>query len=1010
MIRNLFLALILPVILLLSSCEFWQVPVRDYLETWTQEVYIAKFEVDGVESYTNKDGNLCIPSGSDAKLKLFLVNPRHYDYSSSEYSDKITSINTAIGNSNISLTADPDDTTVFHLEYKNGYLVDHDGKDGDVSEIGMTLALQHPLNGTAKEFKYNLKCNSRPPAITDGAVMTNNSTYYLCFNLPIPEIHSDLKKIIINDGNSTHTISCHVSGGAIVLDDTGNLSMSAPTGILSSVAGGADFTPGTNHLYYSSGIVPQDGVEQVFTITLEDEAGLTSSTVISTASKQILSPVVMDAVSNSTISAATSSTNPYQLLLNASSEYNAKLSISTPTQLSTGESVEGVSVKYTLKQNGSSDELEELTLSSDGLIVIQDTGTYELKVWAEKTGYLSSSTVTYNLRVRPLRVTFNPNGGTITTTTQDISKNTATNLTDSTTLNLRRKGYSFQGWAASSGGTKAHDDSDSVTLQSDITLYALWQANTYQVSFCSDGEIGMVINSVTYDSLYYYNDGWPTTDPEKEGYRFDGWFTSATGGTKITDQTSCTTASDHMFYAHWTARTYTVTLKYNYTNYGTYRTISVPYDAKYSDYLPSNPGRTGYSFTEWWTSSNDTGSKIETGTTCTTASNHTLYAHWTVRTYTVTLKYNYTYYGTYRTISVPYDAKYSDYLPQNPSRTGYSLAEWWTSADNTGTKIQTSTTCTTDSDHILYAHWNLNYHSVTCDSTNCSVSITSDVRQGDTYGYGSTVTVVITPTGDYGVYSITVPDGLNATDPVESGTNGKTKTITFTMPDENVTVTRVIKKAINVNITPYNCTYDGQSEFVKKYAKNKTVRLWFNATSTCYDNEGEYKEVSLDGNGEYHGYICYADDDPGIGIYGSNKLCVMSKTSFSDPSSDCRLFGFQSLTTSSTTVNISLAVILFQPGPKSTPENTTELEFYEHGSSLYASTNWETLGFKFYWVNNKKDESNHWIPYRTAGPTTSNSYTWSTSQFFSGENIISAYISVAGIKADSNSGYTINYP
>ena len=136
----------------------------------------------------------------------------------------------------------------------------------------------------------------------------------------------------------------------------------------------------------------------------------------------------------------------------------------------------------------------------------------------------------------------------------------------------------------------------------------------------------------------------------------------------------------------------------------------------------------------------------------------------------------------------------------------------------------------------------------------------------------------------------------------------------------------------------------------------------------------------------------------------------MSKTSFSDPSSDCRLFGFQSLTTSSTPVNISLAVILFQPGPKSTPENTTELEFYEHGSSLYASTNWETLGFKFYWVNNKKDESNHWIPYRTAGPTTSNSYTWSTSQFFSGENIISAYISVAGIKADSNSGYTINYP
>ena len=210
-VNSLYLAaLTLFVALVISSCEFWQQPVRGYFEEWTSEVSIVKFEVDGVESYYDKYGNLCVPSGRDVSLKLFLINPYHYDYNIAPYNDFLPHIETA------DITSDPDDTTIFHLTYNNTYLKGRDGSSDDNGEIGTTINYMHPKNETQKSFTYSLKCNSKPPAITDGAVMVNDDStnYYLCFNLPLTNIHSDLKKISINDGNRSHTINCHVSGGS----------------------------------------------------------------------------------------------------------------------------------------------------------------------------------------------------------------------------------------------------------------------------------------------------------------------------------------------------------------------------------------------------------------------------------------------------------------------------------------------------------------------------------------------------------------------------------------------------------------------------------------------------------------------------------------------------------------------------------------------------------------------------------------------------------------------------
>ena len=39
--------------------------------------------------------------------------------------------------------------------------------------------------------------------------------------------------------------------------------------------------------------------------------------------------------------------------------------------------------------------------------------------------------------------------------------------------------------------------------------------------------------------------------PVRNGYIFDGWYTSSNGGTKITSSTNITLAANQTLYAHW---------------------------------------------------------------------------------------------------------------------------------------------------------------------------------------------------------------------------------------------------------------------------------------------------------------------------------------------------------------------------------------------------------------------------------------------------------------------------
>jgi uncharacterized protein (TIGR02145 family)/uncharacterized repeat protein (TIGR02543 family) len=149
-------------------------------------------------------------------------------------------------------------------------------------------------------------------------------------------------------------------------------------------------------------------------------------------------------------------------------------------------------------------------------------------------------------------VTFNANGGTVSpafrTTTGD---GTLTSLPTPA-----REGFRFIGWYTTASSSSGVEVTAGTVFEANATVFARWTP-VYTVTFNPNG------GSVSPTSAVIDLDGmaasWPT--PTRAGYKFDGWFTTASGGTEV--------AADNVFtantavYAHWTLMTYTITFNPN---------------------------------------------------------------------------------------------------------------------------------------------------------------------------------------------------------------------------------------------------------------------------------------------------------------------------------------------------------------------------------------------------------------------------------------------------------------
>ena len=209
-------------------------------------------------------------------------------------------------------------------------------------------------------------------------------------------------------------------------------------------------------------------------------------------------------------------------------------------------------------------------------------------------------------------------------------------------------GYTRTDWTATSGITitSASSNSTTVTATADGTLTANVRPNTYTVAFNAndDNYVGEATGTTAPIENKAYNAGSYTLTANgfsRTGYTFAGWNTNADGtsGTNYSDEQSITsplTAEDGetiTLYAKWTGLTYTVTFNARGGSSLSASSTTVTMGATYgegtdlSGEMPTVTAPTGYVFDGWYTASVG-GTKVTKTTQVTTASDHTLYAHY----------------------------------------------------------------------------------------------------------------------------------------------------------------------------------------------------------------------------------------------------------------------------------------------------------------------------------------------------------------------------------------------
>ena len=313
------------------------------------------------------------------------------------------------------------------------------------------------------------------------------------------------------------------------------------------------------------------------------------------------------------------------------------------------------------------------------------------------------------------KVTFNANGGSVGTSNITVTYDSAYG----TLPNPTRSGYTFKGWYTDVAEGTLISNTTIVSTAKDHTLYARWTPNIYTLTYNNNGGTGCTNKQVTYNSDY----GTLCT-PTRTGYYFLGWYTAASGGTKVTQTSTVTTAQDHTIYAQWKANTYTLTYNNNGGTGCTSKTVT--YNSSYGTLC--TPTRTGYTFLGWYTAVSG-GTQITQSTTMTSTQNHTVYAQWKANTYTLAYNNNGGTGCTSKTVT--YNSSYGTLC--TPIRTGYTFLGWYTSATG-GTQISQSTIMNKTQNHTIYAQWKANNYTLTYNNNGGSGCTNKTVTYNSNYG------------------------------------------------------------------------------------------------------------------------------------------------------------------------------------------------------------------------------------------------------------------------------------
>ena len=298
-----------------------------------------------------------------------------------------------------------------------------------------------------------------------------------------------------------------------------------------------------------------------------------------------------------------------------------------------------------------------------------------------------------------------------------------------------RANYTQTGWATTDGGSQAYALNGTYSANASITLYPVWTANTYTVTYNGNGSgvsnvpanqtktygVSLKLTASTptradvvlpsYRVTYNANGGsvyTSYTDYERtQVYTFDKWNTIAGGiGTNYNPNDWYTANESVTLYAQWQ--------------------IAIMTDSPIT--LPT-PTRSGYTFAGWYTAASGGTSIGGAGASYTPTKSITIYAHWTANTYTVSYNKN---AGNDTVNNMPSSqTKTQDVdliLRSNvPRRTDYIFDGWATSSSGS-VAYHPSDTFRTNAATTLYAKWKLNYSEPSITGSSGGTSIPAVYR------------------------------------------------------------------------------------------------------------------------------------------------------------------------------------------------------------------------------------------------------------------------------------------
>ncbi len=348
-------------------------------------------------------------------------------------------------------------------------------------------------------------------------------------------------------------------------------------------------------------------------------------------------------------------------------------------------------------------------------------------------------------------VYFDTNGGTFDNGVSANDEEVEVGNTLTMPSNLSRSGYTLTGWntSADGKGTTYKLNTSYKNLSTvdgtEITLYAMWSYNKYNVTYDLNG----VTDDVDYGTLTFSEDTLTleetigtkftlitATELTRTGYKLT-WNTKADGTGKSyaagASVSNLATAGNAItLYAIWTKISYSV----SYTlNGGSHKGYATTYNVENGSVTLTTPTRTGYTFLGWYTSSSDVTTAIAaysdssiTAPTAVTAltsdlipssgTKITLYAAWRANTYTITYHSNISGSDTTTAVTYNYNTSYTYGASTLFSNAGYTMTYWTTNSDGTGTKYTAGKTLknltATDGANIdVYALWTVATYKIT---------------------------------------------------------------------------------------------------------------------------------------------------------------------------------------------------------------------------------------------------------------------------------------------------------